>query len=434
MRDQGEGRYVQIRGMDASLNSLSIDGMRMPSPEPSLRQTPMDVIPSDMVAAIQVNKTLTPDLDADAIGGNVNLITRAPRSGMPIVSFNAAGGQNRINDGGIKNFSGYAGRRFGPEDKIGIVFGGNYYQNDRGSQNFEEGWCAETVCKNVPAARALDAPTQLALRDYSQVLRTRKGGNGTLDYRFNDDHAVYLKGFYSKFADDEQRYVTLANFSSGTYAVTDNNHGTVAGARMDKELRLRPVSQSQGSLQFGGHDLLGGGFTLDYTAQVARAREDRPQTLTMLFRQSAMDFTYDVSNEDRPHYTVTKGAELDASKFAYNSLRQQTRHVLDDDKSGRLNASRQITLGSVSGLFKVGVAARLKDRTSADTSNRFLATFRAGAPAPTGPLTLGSLQGQSRTSQPRRHPVTSQGTHDKTTRTVYYGMSLLPVFAGHGNK
>jgi len=397
VRDQGEGRYVQIRGMDASLNTLSIDGMRVPSPEPSARQTPMDVIPSDMVAAIQVSKTLTPDLDADAIGGNANLITRTARAGAPLISLTAAGGQNRINDGGIKNVTGFAGNRFGTDGKLGVVIGGNYYQNDRGSQNFEQGWCVETTCNGVAAASALDAPTQLALRDYSQVLRTRKGGNGAVDYRFDDNNSMFLKGFYSRFSDSEQRYVTLANFSSGTYTVTDPNHGTVVGARMDKELRLRPVAQSQGSLQLGGQSLLMGTTSLDYTLQVARAREDRPQTLTMLFRQSAMAFTYDVSDENRPHSTVTTGSELDASRFTYNSLRQQTRHVLDDDKSGRVNVSRHLALGSMSALFKVGASARLKDRSSADTSNRFLATFKVGAPAPPTPVTLQSVVGQSRT-------------------------------------
>ena len=398
VRDQGEGRYVQIRGMDASLNTLSIDGMRVPSPEPSARQTPLDVIPSDMVAAIQVSKTLTPDLDADAIGGNANLITRTARAGMPIASLSAAGGQNKINNGGIKNYTGYFGSRFGADNQLGVVVGGNYYQNDRGSQNFEQGWCVETTCRGVAAASALDVPTSVALRDYSQVLRTRKGANGTVDYRFNADNSIFLKAFYSRFSDNEQRYVTLANLSAGTYTVTDANHGTAVGGRMDKELRLRPVAQSQGSLQLGGQSVLMPNTTLDYTFQVARAREDRPQTLTMLFRQSSMDFTYDVSDEDRPHYTVTKGAEVDASRFAYNSLRQQTRHVLDDDKSGRVNLSHALSLGSWTGVFKVGAAARLKDRTSADTSNRFLATFKAGAPAPTGPVTLGALAGPSRTS------------------------------------
>ncbi|MEO7998286.1 MAG: TonB-dependent receptor [Gemmatimonadaceae bacterium] len=396
VRDQGEGRFVQIRGTSASLNTLSIDGQRMPSPDPGTRQTPMDVIPSDMVAAIQVNKSLTPDLDGDAIGGNINLITPTPRTGMPLFSLNIAGGQNIINKGALKNFSGLAGRRFGPDNKIGIVVGGSYYQNDRGSQNYEMGWCVETTCKGVTADRGLDAPTQIALRNYSQVLRTRKGGNGTLDYHFTDNHQIYVKGFYSKFSDDEERYVTTPSFSSGTYTLTDANHGTVVGARMDKELRLRPVSQSQGSIQVGAKHQFSNTL-VDYSAQIARAREDRPKTLTMAFRQSSMDFTYDVSDEDMPRFTVTKGAEVDASRFTYNSLRQQTRHALDDDKSAKLNISTPVRVGSANVIFKFGGSARLKNRSALDSSNRFLATFKTGAATPTLPLTLAAVQGTPRT-------------------------------------
>lgn len=402
VRDQGEGRFVQIRGTNATLNTLSIDGQRMPSPDPATRQTPMDVIPSDMVAAIQVNKTLTPDLDGDAIGGNINLVTPSPRSGMPLFSLNIAGGQNRINNGALKNVSGLVGSRFGPNNKFGIVLGGSYYQNDRGSQNYEMGWCAEsatgatTGCKGVSADRGLDAPTQIAMRNYSQVLRTRKGGNGTLDYRFTDNHQVFLKAFYSKFSDDEERYVTTPSFSSGTYTLTDANHGTVVGARMDKELRLRPVSQAQGSVQLGAKHQFSNTL-VDYSAQFARAREDRPNTLTMAFRQSSMDFTYDVSDENLPHFTVTKGAELDASKFAYNSLRQQTRHALDDDRSAKVNISTPVQVGTASVIFKFGGSARLKSRSALDSSNRFLATFKTGASTPTLPLTLASVQGSPRT-------------------------------------
>ncbi|MEO8334437.1 MAG: TonB-dependent receptor [bacterium] len=397
VRDQGEGRFVQIRGTNATLNTLSIDGMRMPSPDPGTRQTPMDVIPSDMVASIQVNKTLTPDMDADAIGGNVNLVTPSPRSGMPVVSLNVAGGQNMINGGKLKNASGFLGRRFGDNDKLGILAGGSYYQNDRGSQNYEMGWCVETTCRGVAPASALDAPTQIAIRNYSQVLRTRQGGNVALDYRVDASNTVFIKAMSSKFSDSEERYVTTPNFSSGTYVLTDANHGTVTGARMDKELRLRPVSQVQTAVQAGGNSVLFNSTIVDYAAQFARATEDRPNTLTMAWRQSSMDFGYDVTDEDQPKFTVTKGAELDASKFLFNSLRQQTRHARDDEMSGRVNVARPFVVGDVPVTFKVGGSARLKDRLSRDSSNRFLNTFKAGASAPAS-TTLASLEGSARTS------------------------------------
>jgi len=74
--DQGEGRYVLIRGTEARLNSTQINGNNIPSPEDDNRNVSLDVIPSDLLGAIEVSKALTPDMDGDAIGGSVNLITK----------------------------------------------------------------------------------------------------------------------------------------------------------------------------------------------------------------------------------------------------------------------------------------------------------------------------------------------------------------------
>ena len=75
--DQGEARNIIIRGLAPHLNSVTLNGDRIPSAEGDNRNVQMDLIPSDMISTIQVNKTLTSDMDADAIGGSVNLILRA---------------------------------------------------------------------------------------------------------------------------------------------------------------------------------------------------------------------------------------------------------------------------------------------------------------------------------------------------------------------
>src|SRR5690606_41478096 len=82
--DQGEARNIIIRGMAPYLNSVTLNGDRIPSAEGDNRNVQMDLIPSDMISTIQVNKTLTPDMDADAIGGSVNLILRAVPNGERI--------------------------------------------------------------------------------------------------------------------------------------------------------------------------------------------------------------------------------------------------------------------------------------------------------------------------------------------------------------
>ncbi len=82
--DQGEARNIIIRGMAPQLNSVTINGERIPSAEGDNRNIQMDLIPSDMVQSIEVNKAVTPEMDADAIGGSVNLVTRSAPDGFRV--------------------------------------------------------------------------------------------------------------------------------------------------------------------------------------------------------------------------------------------------------------------------------------------------------------------------------------------------------------
>ena len=110
-RDQGEGRYVQVRGTEARLNSMMINGERIPSPEGDIRAVALDVIPADLLESIEVSKALTADMDADSIGGAVNLITKgAPERTR--VSLTAGFGYNRIAENYLQTFNGTFGRRF----------------------------------------------------------------------------------------------------------------------------------------------------------------------------------------------------------------------------------------------------------------------------------------------------------------------------------
>lgn len=74
--DQGEARFGQVRGTPADFSSVSINGSRIPSAEGDIRNVQLDLIPSDMIQTIEVNKTLMPDQDGDAIGGSINLVTK----------------------------------------------------------------------------------------------------------------------------------------------------------------------------------------------------------------------------------------------------------------------------------------------------------------------------------------------------------------------
>ena len=115
--DQGEARNIIVRGLASELNSVTLNGNRIPSAEGDNRKVQMDLIPSDMIQTIRVNKTLTPDMDGDAIGGSVDLVTRAASGGQRI-SFTALGGFNPIRNGATGAGSFVYSNRFAG-DKVG---------------------------------------------------------------------------------------------------------------------------------------------------------------------------------------------------------------------------------------------------------------------------------------------------------------------------
>src|SRR5438046_6139365 len=88
-RDEGEGKYVQIRGTEPRLSNLTIDGINVPSPEGGVRQVKLDTIPADLVESVEINKTLEANMDGDGIGGSVDLVTKSVSTdirNVPIVT------------------------------------------------------------------------------------------------------------------------------------------------------------------------------------------------------------------------------------------------------------------------------------------------------------------------------------------------------------
>lgn len=390
LRDQGEGRFVQIRGTSPNFNGMSVNGLRLATPEQNSRQLPMDIVPSDQASQIQVSKTLTPEMDADAIGGNVNIVTRTARANQPIFNATAAGGQNQLGGGLLANFGLNAGKRFGKSQKFGAMVGGTYYRNDRASQNVEGDWCSQTRnCGVEPSLTSLDAPNLFEFRDYPQVDRLRTGVNGTLDYLLSNNSKVFLRGSWNQFNDDEIRARARFRFRGGSgsrWAQANADSGVTTGSQFDRDVRLREVLQDIYTAQLGGEHYSGDGKSLDWAVGVSRATENRPGAYTMSFRQSNMTLAYNFANPDRPRAYVVTGSFDDPARFPFSSLVKEIRDTRDEDLSAKLNGSMPVQFGSFSGTLKAGLAARLKDRSNLLNTTNFtnaIGTNTLGATAAT---------------------------------------------------
>ncbi len=254
-RDEGEGKYVQVRGTEPRLTHTTLDGVTIASPE-TVRQIKLDIIPARLVESVQINKTLQANMEGAGIGGSVDLRTKSAED-RPTLDLEALGGYNPI-IGGRPNyqFDGALGRRFLAGKKLGALFAGSYDWNGRGINDVEPG----------PALSGT-----YDLRDY-QYYRGRWGIGGTLDYRLSDTSNLFLKGLYSHFDNFGSDWIyspAINSFADDTTLTQGAGDGTIGF----EVLNRRPV-QDLGGLQIGGHHVLRQAlFNWDLNASVARTRD-----------------------------------------------------------------------------------------------------------------------------------------------------------------
>src|SRR5207249_7138709 len=200
-RDEGEGKYVQVRGTEPRLTNTTIDGVNVPSPEGRVRQIKFDAIPADLVESVEINKTLEANMDGDGIGGSVDLKTKMAGE-MPTLILHALGGYTPIVNGRyVSQWDATVGQRFGPQKKLGILFGGSYDYNGRGIDDVEPVPTAGTA---APSYDSMD------IREY-RYDRSRWGFAGTVDYKLREMSSFYIRGLYSDFKDYGDRWVYSLN-------------------------------------------------------------------------------------------------------------------------------------------------------------------------------------------------------------------------------
>lgn len=199
--DEGEGKYVQIRGTEPRLSNVTVDGVEVPAPEDNVRQVKLDTIPSGIVEAVEVNKTLSASQDADAIGGTVNLRTKTAGN-LPTLTLEGLGGFTPIvNTRYVGEITGTVGQRFGANKRFGALFSGSYDYNGRGIDDIEP---------QPDPAHAIPYYDSMDLREY-RYKRTRWGIGGSLDYKLNEGSGLFLHYFYSDFKDYGDKWVYTIN-------------------------------------------------------------------------------------------------------------------------------------------------------------------------------------------------------------------------------
>lgn len=308
--DQGEPRFPVLRGLPSTYNRTTIDGAVVASVGNGDRTVPLDIVPSTLARRLEVVKTVTPDMDANAIGGTINILSRsAIDEGRPFFAGTAAlafyeqsGDQRDEQQSGRANFT--AGTVFGDTDQFGVVLSASYYLRDSdipqvevASPSYRE-YAAAGAPANFGTGNGLLVPIQRRLFYYNNN-RERIGGRIAFEWRPFDGLTLVAAGLYNAMKDDEERiesrYEQIGNVS-GQQAGT----GTFLSARNILGLGRFQIDRSVWAGTFSADWDISDRLTWSGDFVYSGAELDNPESTeefrTPDARASEFGFRYDVSN------------------------------------------------------------------------------------------------------------------------------------------
>jgi TonB-dependent receptor len=357
--DQGEGRYVVIRGIDPSLASVTLNGLTLPAPEPDGRVVKLDDLPSAMIQSIAVSKSLLASQDANAIAGEVAIKTKTAFDAKKPLFFDAraSAGYYTLNKKSPYELDATLGGRFGSAQQFGAVISANYSRRPIESQNYQGATSATYATYGVPDTNGL--------RDYN-LTRTRLGLVGNFDWHPSDSAKIYIRSSYSKFEDHETRDQNRLADNTAAGSAPTTATATIL-------VRRREENDNTKSVALGGDFAQVAGGTLSVLAGWTRAEKKDPLRSEFTFTTSKNYVT--ALNYDAATYPYTlapagsfAGVFADASKFYFSKANFESRSAYEQIWQGKADYTHPLAFGDAGSEWAVGV--KLLDRHKADDHNK----------------------------------------------------------------
>lgn len=349
--DQGEARFGQVRGTSADLTSVTVNGNRLPSAEGDTRNVQLDLIPADMVQTIEVSKVVTSDMDGDAIGGSINLVTKNTPY-RRVLNFTGSTGYTWISGKPQWNVGGTWGDRFF-NNKLGVMASASYQYAPGGSDNTEFEYVEKKGEIQLKEAQ---------VRQY-YVTRERQSYSLALDYQFNPLHKISFKGIYNRRNDWENRYRISYKKLNSDAKDQSIVLQTKAGADDTKGARLERQQTMDFTLD-GEHNF--GNLKLDWTSSYSRATEDRPNERYIgLKLKGGSDMNFGESFVDvgmRQPYSTLSIPAFDEAKWKLDELCNSDQSIKENEIKERINFTLPLSKGLYGNSLKFGYKYTRKDK------------------------------------------------------------------------
>lgn len=357
----GLPRNIIIRGLDQSMGSVTLNGNRLPSTQTNSRDIDLNGILSSTVEAIEVNKTLTPDMEADATAGSVNIISKTPKIGSKQFQVKGSFGNNFLL--GKQNFDGafnYGERK----NKIAYLIGVNYSNTNRGEDRVQKDYDTYTI-NGVEKLKL----SNLELEG-SDLNRENIGVQGELSFFPNQKSQIYVRGNYNKFYELQTR--GTKSYSIGNYT-TEN---AVTGVTIGSSGTPRDYNRDLFSVSAGAKTNIANWIgNVDVT--FASGLYDQPTYYDGYFTNSGMAANMDISNPRAPQFNFTSGSPNDASQYFTSNYVNRHQIAHDKDVQGSLNIERTFDLSDKNKLmFKFG--GRMKYKEDDHTRSYYQYSLKTG--------------------------------------------------------
>ncbi|WP_348728727.1 TonB-dependent receptor [Rheinheimera texasensis] len=354
-RDQGEGRFVRVRGLAPDYNAVTYNGTSLAAPEAGRRAVALDVIPSDLLESVEVSKTLTPDMPAGSLGGTIEIksLSAFDRS-HDFYSFTAEAGHNSLVDKQSPKLSGVATRLFdvgANSDSLGIAFAASIAKRKFGSDNSETGgkW-------DFGDGKA--ALEEFEQRDYL-ISRERLGLALNADYRPDSLTEYYVRTLYSRFTDDESRQALITEFDSAQLA------GATGKGKLVRELKQREEQQSISAVVLGTKQQQGA-YEWQLEAGSSQADEDTPFNIAGAAFTQKFKTGLGFQGGDMLQLIAPDAAYL-ADGYSIDEVEMGETYTKEQEHNVRADLSREFIASEGVWQLKTGLKISQREKTARET-------------------------------------------------------------------
>ncbi len=367
-RDKGEGRYINIRGLDPVYVGTSMNGFRMSTAEKGTRSSALDVMSSTFIGSLVVNKVNTPDMDTDDMGGSVDIRTRSGfdqegRQLMIQAGTNYAHQEDR--HGGYNFATNYADQF--DSDKIGFAL--DLAAEARPFTAYTEPATGWTMATSPTDGQKHWIVTSQDFRHYD-AKRWRQGVSSGFDFKVNDNEKIYVRYLFSNYTEKNNQWLTTFPFGGGTIqALTDTSAqvSIKAGGIIKSEAQIAN-NKRIGSL-VTGLDSVVGAFTNNFALAYTTGKYTRPTTTIAFANTTATVVAYKFNGTYDNTVNQISGPSLDSpASYAFSTKSSYSNTTANmHEVSLKDNLRYDFASTALPTYLKVGVEDRSKNN-NIDTS------------------------------------------------------------------